>query len=317
VKRTELSVERLPDNPIIAPQLAAGLGSNICGPSLIRVPPWVEGALGRYYLYFADHKGDHIRLAYADAVEGPWRIHPPGSLWLADSCFPTTPPAVTEDSELARQAAAAGSDFARPHIASPDLHVLEEAREIRMYFHGLLENGQQRTRVAVSGDGIRFRARPEVLALPYLRVFQLDGWTYGMSMPGIFYRSRDGLTDFEPGPRLFDTDMRHSALRHDGSTLLVFWTRVGDAPERILCSQVSLTGDWSTWQASEPVEVLRPTESWEGSDLPVEPSRRGEAHGRVHQLRDPAIFEDDGRSYLLYAGAGESCIGIARIHFGG
>jgi hypothetical protein len=27
----------------------------------------------RYYLYFADHKGDYIRLAYAEALMGPWQ----------------------------------------------------------------------------------------------------------------------------------------------------------------------------------------------------------------------------------------------------
>ena len=39
------------------------MGDNINGPSLIRVPNWVEGRLSRYYLYFADHKGAYIRLA--------------------------------------------------------------------------------------------------------------------------------------------------------------------------------------------------------------------------------------------------------------
>jgi hypothetical protein len=33
----------------------------------------------------------------------------------------------------------------------------------------------------------------------------------------------------------------------------------------------------------------------------------------VNQLRDPAIFEEDGRIYLLYSIAGEAGIGIAEI----
>jgi hypothetical protein len=33
----------------------------------------------------------------------------------------------------------------------------------------------------------------------------------------------------------------------------------------------------------------------------------------VNQLRDPAIFEDNGRVYLLYAVAGESGIAIAEV----
>jgi hypothetical protein len=33
----------------------------------------------------------------------------------------------------------------------------------------------------------------------------------------------------------------------------------------------------------------------------------------VNQLRDPAIFQEDGRTYLLYAVAGEAGIGIAEL----
>ena len=85
--------ERLVDGPIIGPETHPSLGSNIQGPSLIRVPEWVPDPLGRYYLYFADHKGRYIRLAYADTLTGPWTVHPPGSLQLADSGFPSSFPA--------------------------------------------------------------------------------------------------------------------------------------------------------------------------------------------------------------------------------
>ena len=33
----------------------------------------------------------------------------------------------------------------------------------------------------------------------------------------------------------------------------------------------------------------------------------------VNQLRDPAIYEEDGRIYLLYAVAGEQGIGIGEL----
>jgi hypothetical protein len=80
-------IQRLLDSPIITPQLHSSIGENIQGPSLIRVPDWVEAPLGKYYLYFADHKGTYIRLAYADIPEGPWTIYAPGSLQIADSHF--------------------------------------------------------------------------------------------------------------------------------------------------------------------------------------------------------------------------------------
>ena len=92
-----MRAQRLLDGPIISTDLHPSIGLNIQGPSVIRAPNWIEGRLGDYYLYFADHKGRYIRLAYADNLLGPWKIHPPGSLQLEESCFPTEPPKVTPE----------------------------------------------------------------------------------------------------------------------------------------------------------------------------------------------------------------------------
>ncbi|MDE0828085.1 MAG: hypothetical protein OSB03_02675, partial [Vicinamibacterales bacterium] len=134
-------VERLSDRPIIRPDLHPSIGANIQGPSLIKVPDWVQEPLGAYYLYFADHKGRYIRMAYADDVLGPWHIHPPGSLQIEDSAFLTEPPDIS-DEEVERLTAARrrnGADAlshdvrteaTTPHIASPDVHVDDENRRI-------------------------------------------------------------------------------------------------------------------------------------------------------------------------------------------
>ena len=314
-------VERLLDAPIIDASTHPSIGVNIQGPSLIRVPDWVEDPLGAYYLYFADHKGSYIRLAYADVLTGPWTVHPPGSLQLADSLFPTEPPEVSPE-DLARVEARfkgrnlghdALHEMTAVHIASPDVHVDDEARTIIMYFHGLEGPGVQVTRVATSPDGIRFEARPEVLGKTYLRAFRHEGMTYAMAMPGQFYRSTDGFTAFEEGPLLFNPDMRHAALLLRGDTLYVFWTQVAQVPERILLSTIDVAGDWRSWRDSDPVEVLRPERDWEGADAPLEPSVRSTAYGHLNQLRDPAVYVEDGRVFLLYAVAGESGIGLAEV----
>jgi hypothetical protein len=182
-----------------------------------------------------------------------------------------------------------------------------------MYFHGLAGVGRQATRVAVSNDGIRFEAQPQLLGRTYMRAFEHDGYSYAMSMPGQFYRSADGLAGFEEGPLLFNRDMRHAALLKRGNTLYVFWTQVGHAPERILLSTIDVSDDWGNWSTSEPVEVLRPERSWEGANAPLEPSVRSTAYGHVNQLRDPAIYTENGRIFLLYAVAGESGIAIAEL----
>ncbi len=317
-----LRVERLLDRPIIGPEIHDSIGENIQGPSLIRVPDWIPEPLGRYYLYFADHKGRYIRLAYADELLGPWSIHGPGSLQIEHSHFLTEPPEVTPEIVAeweARRGAKLSHDIQKeittPHIASPDVHVDHEGQRIVMYFHGLEGVGTQVSRVATSADGIDFEARTQILGRTYMRIFRHGGMTYALAMPGRLYRSADGFTDFEEGPLLFNPAMRHSALLLRGDTLWVFWTQVGEVPETILLSGIDLSGDWMGWSETDPVEVLRPERDWEGAAAPLEPSVRSTAYGQVNQLRDPAIYEEDGRVYLLYAVAGESGIAIAEVLF--
>ena len=316
--KTEVRVERLVDGPIIDASTDPSIGTNIQGPSLIRAPAWLRAPLGKYYLYFADHKGSYVRLAYADALTGPWRVYAPGSLQLGASHFPAEPPDVPPAmrAKLATRTPA-GLDPLReatmPHIASPDVHVDDGARLIVMYFHGLEGPANQVSRVATSGDGIHFEARPEILGRSYMRAFRHGGMIYAMAMPGRFYRSRDGFTAFQQGPLLFNADMRHAALLKRDELLHVFWTRVGDAPERILLSVVELARDWTVWKDTEPTEVLRPERDWEGARAPLEPSLRGPVYSRVNQLRDPAIYVEGNRIFLLYAVAGESGIALAEI----
>jgi hypothetical protein len=324
IKEPPMRIARLPGNPIIRPHMDARMGSNINGPSLIRVPHWLDDPLGTYYLYFADHKGHYIRLAYADRLEGPWRMYEPGTLQLEQSHFLTTPPDVPPElqphlAEMAQQRVgmvgveSAIENATAVHIASPDVHMVDESREIRLYFHGLEGCRYQVSRVATSKDGIHFQAAPEILGQSYLRLFRYQDWYYGMAMPGIFYRSKDGLTRFEPGPTLFNPNMRHAGLLRRGDRLYVFWSQVGDTPERILLSSIDLRPDWTAWHASAPTEVLRPEYPWEGSNEPLTASIRGAIKIPVNQLRDPAIFEENGRVFLLYTVAGESGIAIAEV----
>jgi hypothetical protein len=288
-------VWRLDGNPIVTPKSDPSIGTNINGPSLIRVPAWVKKPLGRYYLYFADHSGKYLRLAYADRLEGPWRVYAPGTLQLAESHF-------------------------TDHIASPEAVVDEEARQIRLYYHGLTpEDRAQHTRVALSEDGIHFTAREEPVGKgsAYWRVFRYGGWWYALAMPGRLLRSRDGLTPFEPGPQLFPArpTQVHNGVLLRGDTLEVLYTRAGDTPERILYSWVRLGPDWTQWRPSPPQECLAPQAEWEGANLPMTAGKIGAVDEPIHALRDPALFQDGGKSYLVYAIAGEAGLAIAEIRF--
>ena len=96
--------------------------------------------------------------------------------------------------------------------------------------------------------------------------------------------------------------------------MYVFFSAIGDAPERILMSTIDLSGTWESWKASPPVDVLRPDRDYECVNLPTEPSRVGEIVGPARQLRDPAILEDEGRVWLFYSVCGEQRIAMAEVN---
>lgn len=335
---------RFKENPIIRPEMLPGQdGANICGPSLIRAPAWLKNPLGKYYLYFADHKGSYIRLAYAHRVEGPWTVHEPGTLQLEEM--------------VAVARAAAGpkaSEIKGNHIASPDVHVDDERQEIRMYFHFQIAPASawgHRSGVALSKDGIRFQpVGTKPIGEPYFRVFRWDGYYYAINRSAALARSRDGLKDFEvdnpafadavghktltPAPQAVastpsdprkkrdseDTGVgiRHTAIKIDGNVMTVFYSRVGDLPEMLMCSTVTLTGDWKNWRLSPPVPVLEPRMDYEGANvapkMPTNPEMRVLPRPMFRDLRDPCIYREDGITWLLYSVAGERGIagGILR-----
>ena len=310
-----IQVIRSKHNPIVHPGMDERIGGNINGPSLIRVPDWVKHPLGRYYLYFAHHQGKFIRLAYADDVHGPYTVHTPGVLDMADTLFAA-------------------------HIASPDVHIDHARQKIYMIYHGARFTGPkpdyigQSSCYAESDDGLQFVSDHICLGPSYLRTFEWDGHTYGFAGGGgcNVWRTKDIRHLFERGPRLVidtehytvlsDTDpnidrgvyrMRHPAFHLRGSELDIYYSNVGDAPERIKRTTVDLRGDWTAWKGTAPVEILRTETDDEGVDQPIEVSSGGASHEPVHQVRDPYVFVENERLYLVYSIAGEKGLGIAEL----
>jgi hypothetical protein len=318
----DISLTRLKSNPIIHEGLLPKLeGDNINGPTLIKVPGWVSNKLGKYYLYFAHHKGKYIRLAYADQLEGPWKIYEPGTLKV-DDCICKNAPVGTGES--VRHQGAENSDDNVQHVASPDILIDDKKKELVLYYHCPLEvegKRAQYTLRAVSKDGLNFKADNVVLGEAYFRVFQWQGYYYAIGRSSSVYRSKDGRTPFEKGPNPFlkvqnPSTLRHSAVKIKDNTLWVFYSRVGDEPERILLSKIPLTGDWTTWSPTPPITVAQPETDYEGADLPIEKSKGGLYYGKVRQLRDPYLYEENGKWYLLYSTAGEHGIGIGELKIG-
>jgi hypothetical protein len=326
VPSPDVVAERFATNPLISVASDASLGGNVNGPTVIRVPEWIERPLGRYYMYFANHMGESIRLAYADELTGPWRVHEAGVLDVRATAFFRPQP----DPDGPR------ADF-YTHIASPEILIDEQNRRLVMWFHGWWTNGErwpetlpearawarergyaQLTQAAESVDGVSFTVRPAITRTSYLRVFELDGTFYGVSRLGTLSRTSDPLEAFEVGPRLFRDGpyagrVRHVALALRGRRLDVYFTAIGDSPERVMLATVDLDGDWTTWRAGEALEVLRPEAAYECVDLPVEPSEGGDIAVPARQIRDPFVLEEDDRAVLFYAACGEQAIAAATL----
>jgi hypothetical protein len=295
---------------------------------VIRVPAWIDKPLGRYYMYFAHHMGTFIRLAYADEPTGPWKIYSPGVLQVKDTAFYRPQPDPPENLE----------DF-YTHVASPEIFVDEADRRLVLWFHGWYTDGNrwpvgpaaarqwarqqgygQFTQSAASTDGLHFDVRAPITRTSYLRVFPHDGSLYGMARLGLLLRSKDPLGEFEAGPNPFRDGpyagrVRHVAVLQRNGTLYVFFTAIGDAPERIMMSSIDPSADWTGWKASTAVELLRPEAAYECPTLPIEPSLAGDVKGPVRQLRDPGIFDENGRTLLFYSICGEQGIAAAELKF--
>jgi hypothetical protein len=140
----------------------------------------------------------------------------------------------------------------RGDIASPDVIVDEDKRQIRLYFHGPSRTqGAQRSFVALSDDGLHFKVQDEVLGLFYFRVFQHEKWRYAIAKGGVLYRSADGVTNFERNQNIFPGDTRtgdlnepgarHVVVQPDNGALWVYYSNIGVALERILRGKMQLT----------------------------------------------------------------------------
>ena len=315
-----LSAELFPPESI--PGLPADALANINGPSVLRMPDWAPGKQAALHLYFGHHKGDSIRLAFADRLEGPWKMWTDPILPLAESLFLPVDPSPDPSMPEPDWVDALDGDYLYAHVASPDVHIDEANQRLVMYYHGLLPGGDQQTRLATSTDGINFKPREPLLGPPYFRATKLNGMIYLSMWEGRLGRTRswEGPIDLAPKGILPDDitgapdrQIRHGhVFAHQGRLHLTF-SRIGDAPERLLHCELNPAEAGSDWSFGPVSEMLRPAAGWEGGNLPVAASVMGTVMERVNELRDPALFLDQGQVWIAYCGGGESGIGIARV----
>ena len=184
MSESNYQVKRLNDQPLVSD------GHNTNGPSVIKVPTWLDvdqrpfttkngkKIIANYYLYYANHNGKFIHMAWSHKIDsGCWfkfnrpdlglnvaEIPGRGVLDLANG-----PQRIHLNSS--RSIYLGKPNGKSGHIASPDVHVDHQKKRIVMYFHGngsgvafrRDSNGQripypanQNTYVATSVDGLNF-----------------------------------------------------------------------------------------------------------------------------------------------------------------
>ena len=90
VRAIRIGAEPIIDASTFVNVLEPLAGRNINGPAVLRVPDWIPASertdpSAQYYIYFADHRGWYIRMAWAAEIEGPWHLWNSG--WAPDRAW--------------------------------------------------------------------------------------------------------------------------------------------------------------------------------------------------------------------------------------
>ncbi|MGB6220741.1 hypothetical protein [Haloferula sp.] len=224
-----LEVVRCGTVPIIDAASFSAIGAsgsnNINGPSCVRIPSWVAPAdradpTAIYYLYFANHADDEIRMAWAVNIKGPWTLFNMGT---------NDDPRVAGDGVLDLGPTDAigftGGASVFGHIASPDVEIDEVNQQFVMFFHGPangtspdagdFDTNTQKTLVATSSTGLNFNlptgvgtggvgggetghgVRNAILGNAYFRTFRYDGELYAFSNNGPIWKAPNAAVPWQ------------------------------------------------------------------------------------------------------------------------
>lgn len=278
---------------------------NINGPVCFRAPEWLKNKLGKFYLIFSDHKGEYLRLAYSNRINSKWKISKYKIL------------------ELKKK-----NKILYDHIASPEVYLDSFNKEIILYFHSRSKKlgRQQLTFVATSKNGINYKLKNLNPVAPfYFRIFKYNNIYYGLTKGGDLFSSKNKFLNFKFKKNIFNKyndryhnkrgSIRHLCLLIREEYLEVFFTKIGDKPERIYRGILNLSNNEKNWKVTKIKEILRPTKVYEGSKIKLEKSEPGPSKKIENAVRDPYILNDENKTYLFYSVKGEKGIALAKINY--
>lgn len=272
---------------------------NVTGATLVRLDN-KSYTKYKYLLYFSSHNGTYIRLAMSDSVTGPYRVtrHKIARMYFRRSIF------------------------RKNHVASPEIYRI--ANKSYLITHSPIRGSVAQYSFVGRLFFGRFVLRSRKTSLPsYLRLFEYCGDLYAIARKGEFFRLRpdlgiEGKIDVDlsmavlPSRDDQTTVIRHPFVTTINNELICFYTRIGDAPERVLAAKITGLTDGMP-RFGPALEILKPEETYEGADLTVTPSSKGRSRQPVNELRDPYIFQEGNKIYLFYSVRGEQGIALALI----
>lgn len=103
--------------------------SDTAFPGVIRVPDWIApedraNSIAKYYMYYGTHGGQHIRMKWAQELDGPWTDFNLGGTYngqIRQGVFDVQADATRDTYD---------------HVSAPDVHVDDANQQIIMYYHG-------------------------------------------------------------------------------------------------------------------------------------------------------------------------------------
>jgi hypothetical protein len=283
-------------------------GTNFSGATVFLNPGYLDSSIyARYIMYFAHHSGTFIRIATSNNPFSGWAF--PNLEILKIGKF---------------------NEF-HDHIASPEVFLDHESKTLNLFFHSRINGSrEQQTFLAKSKDGVKFEFTPMESFLPfYLRVSVHNGKVFGVTKGGNLFShpggnfSRDwkylGNMD-SPDSKLerlnyFNDvgNIRHAHIISYKENLLVFYTRLGEAPEQIYARLINFGSDNNLIEFSEQIEIMQPRLPFECQSAPLKESQPGPSEIFERAFRDPFVFMEKDVKLLFYSYGGESGIGVCEI----
>lgn len=322
--------------PLLNPRASMDRFGSVNSPMPVKIRAWMSKSLQThsYVLYFSSHIDvpkvtENVSLLVAtEAITGPWMQSVGTQLKF--------------------------SDIPCKSFHSPSVAVDDRVEVLHMFVHGhKCKNvkGSQPTLAFSSRDALNWKFAAQ-LDDTLKNVFYLtpptaqhpDGFYYSVAKTqesrtgsGVLCRSLHLEGPFEVGP-VVSQGMRHADVQLvKNRYLFIFFTLIGDEPERILLGTIdTFQGalNWMDWRLLPGPTIFEPTATSGGPDgLDVRirtersdailPSRPGPSSGDDGGTRDPRFisslssgtksFGDILSGYLFFAAHGETIISVAFI----